>query len=424
VKFLHLSDLHIGKRVHEFSMIEDQRFILKQILKIVDQEKPEGIILAGDIYDKPVPPAEAVKVLDEFLTALAERGLQVFLISGNHDSPERLSFGAQLMGSRGVHMAPVYDGTVRKLEMEDDYGKVYVHLLPFIKPAVVRHVFAEESVQQEPEAGVVQPAADKEMVQPVSAESALQSVPREDEEPAARVKMSRSRIETYQDAVQEAVAHMDVDTAQRNVLVAHQFVTGAGRCESEELLVGGLDNIDASLFDEFDYVALGHIHSPQHIGRKTVRYCGTPLKYSFSEAGQVKSVTIVELREKNQVEVRTVPLVPLHDMRTIRGTYLEVTARSFYEDTDTEDYVQITLTDEEDVPDGMQKLRVIYPNLMRLEYDNCRTRENQEIAWAESVEKKSELELFEEFYQLQNNQIMSDVQREYVKKLILELKQA
>lgn len=376
MKFLHLSDLHIGKRVHEFSMLEDQRYILKQILKIADQEQPDGVILAGDVYDKPVPPAEAVKVLDDFLTELAERRLQVFLISGNHDSPERLSFGAQLMSGRGVHVAPVYDGRVTKITMEDAYGKVHVHLLPFIKPAAVRHAFADEE----------------------------------------------DGIGTYQDAVRVAVAHMDVDSAERNLLVAHQFVTGAGRCESEEILVGGLDHIDAALFDDFDYVALGHIHSPQHIGRETVRYCGTPLKYSFSEADQEKSVTVVEFREKGQVQLRCCPLVPLRDMRKLKGTYLELTARSSYEGTDTEDYIQVTLTDEEDVPDGLQKLRVIYPNLMRLEYDNRRTRESQEITGAQAVEERSELELFEEFYELQNNQAMSEKQQAYIARLIQELK--
>ncbi|MBP3927836.1 MAG: exonuclease SbcCD subunit D [Clostridium sp.] len=359
MKLIHLSDLHIGKRVNEFSMLEDQKYILAQILTIIDKERPDGVILAGDIYDKPVPPAEAVKVLDDFLTELAKRQLTVFVISGNHDSPERIAFGAQLMSSCGVHVAPVYDGSAKKIVMEDAYGEVHVHLLPFIKSS----------------------------------------------------------------AVCVAIEHMDVDRNQRNVLVAHQFVTGAGRCESEEISVGGLDHVDVSLFDDFDYVALGHIHSPQHIGRETVRYCGTPLKYSFSEAEQEKSVTVMELREKGQVEIGKIPLVPLRDMRKLRGTYLEVTALSSYQGTNTEDYVQITLTDEEDIPDGMQKLRVIYPNLMRLEYDNRRTRANREIEGTDAAEQKSELELFEEFYELQNNQPMSRQQRDYVMGLIQSLKE-
>ena len=374
MKFLHLSDLHIGKRVYEFSMLEDQRFILRQILEIAEREKPDGVILAGDIYDKAVPPAEAVQVMDGFLTALSKMGITVFMISGNHDSPERIAFGSEIMSGRGVHVSPVYDGKGRSVTMEDQYGPVTIWLLPFIKPAVVRHAFPDEEIQ------------------------------------------------TYQDAVRTAVEHMNVDPKARNVLAAHQFVTGASRCESEEIFVGGIDNVDAALFDVFDYVALGHIHSPQSVGREEVRYCGTPLKYSFSEAGQVKSVTVVELGEKGNVGLRQIPLMPLRDMRKIKGTYMEVSARSFYEGTNTEDYVQITLTDEEDIPDGMQKLRAIYPNLMRLEYDNRRTRENREITTFEEVQQKSELELFEEFYEQQNNQPMSREQRDFAERLIVEIK--
>ncbi len=370
MKLIHLSDLHIGKRVNEFSMLEDQRAILSQILTAVKREQADGVLVAGDIYDKPVPPAEAVQMFDEFLTRLAELGTPVFVISGNHDSAERVAFGARLMSGRGVYVSPVYDGNVTGITMKDKYGEVVVYLLPFVKPALVRHVF-------------------------------------EDEDPGS-----------YQDAVRIAVDHIAVDQNKRNVLVAHQFVTGAFRCDSEEVLVGGLDNVDVSVFDAFDYVALGHIHSPQHVGRETVRYCGTPLKYSFSEAEQEKSMTVVELGEKGRVEIKTLPFKPLRDMRRIRGTYLEVTALDFYKDTNQEDYVQVTLTDEEDVPDGMQKLRVIYPNLMKLEYDNRRTRESREVTGACEVEQRSELELFEEFYELQNNQPVSEKQREFVERMI------
>lgn len=375
MKFIHLSDLHIGKRVNEFSMLEDQKYILAQILELVEKEQADGVILAGDLYDKPVPPAEAVRVLDAFLTRLAEMGMPVFAVSGNHDSAERVAFGAQLFSGRGVYVSPVYDGKVEYISQRDSFGEVRVYLLPFVKPAVVRHVFEEEE------------------------------------------------IDSYQDAVRAAVEHMEVDPAVRNVLVAHQFVTGAARCESEEILVGGLDNVDAAVFDQFDYVALGHIHSPQHVGRETVRYCGTLLKYSFSEAGQEKSVTVVELGDKGDVGIRKIPLKPLRDMRRIRGSYMEVTDRAFYQDMNMEDYVQITLTDEEDVPDGMQKLRVIYPNLMRLEYDNTRTRESGDVNGACEVEQKSELELFGEFYELQNNQAMSGKQEAFVRRLIEEVQE-
>ncbi len=370
MKFMHLSDLHIGKRVHEFSMLEDQKYILTQILSLVEDEHVDGVLLAGDLYDKPIPSTDAVQLLDSFLTRLARRNVPVFAVSGNHDSPERVAFGARLLSSRGVYLSPVYDGNVEKISMTDAYGEIALYLLPFVKPAVVRHVFEEEE------------------------------------------------INSYQDAVHAAVSHLEINPQVRNVLVAHQFVTGAARCESEEILVGGLDNVDSTIFQDFDYVALGHIHSPQHVGRETIRYCGTPLKYSFSEAEQEKSVTVVELREKGQVEIQKLPLKPLRDMRRIRGNYLEVTARSFYQDTNTEDYIQVTLTDEEDVPDGLQKLRVIYPNLMRLEYDNKRTRNNENVEGADEIEQKSELELFGEFYELQNNQPMSKKQEAFVNDLI------
>lgn len=376
MKLLHISDLHIGKRVHEFSMIEDQKYILDKIVIIAKEERAEGVIIAGDIYDKSVPSAEAVQVFDRFLTRLAEMGMKVFAVSGNHDSAERIAFGSQLMKGQGVHLSPVYDGDVKKVVLWDAHGEICVYLLPFIKPALVRHVLEGEQEAEE------------------------------------------MFPESYQEAVKLAIERMNVDTAKRNVLVAHQFVTGAGRCESEEIVVGGLDNVDMEVFHEFDYVALGHIHSPQYVGRETVRYCGTPLKYSFSEAQQEKSVTVVELGEKENVLIHTIPLLPLHDMRIIRGTYLEVTARSFYEDMDREDYVQVILTDEEDIPDGLRKLRIIYPNLMRLGYDNSRTRQSRNVEAVQEIERKSELELFQDFFELQNNRPMSAEQTDLVRRLI------
>lgn len=379
MKLLHISDLHIGKRVNQFSMLEDQKYILRQIVVIADEQQTDGVMIAGDIYDKSVPSADAVQVFDWFLTELADHGKQVYAVSGNHDSAERIAFGAQLMRGREVFVSPVYHGDTAKFTVKDSYGELCIYLLPFIKPAVVRHAL-EDTLD----------IKDKPM------------------------------LESYHDAVKFAVEHMEVDSQKRNILIAHQFVTGAGRCDSEEISVGGLDNVDADVFDAFDYVALGHIHSPQHIKRETVRYCGTPLKYSFSEADQEKSVTVVELGKKGDITLSMVPLVPLHDMRKIRGTYLEVTAKSFYQNMNTEDYVQITLTDEEDIPDGLQKLRIIYPNLMRLEYDNSRTQQNRVIDRSEEIEQKSELELFAEFYELQNNQKMSAEQTTFVARLIEE----
>ena len=375
MRLAHISDLHLGKRVNEFSMLEDQRYIVKQIESILEEEAADAVLIAGDVYDKPVPPGEAVRLFDSFLTALADRGTHVFVISGNHDSPERIAFGSRLMEKSRVYMAPVYDGHVSPIELRDAYGSVYVYMLPFVKPAVVKKCWPEEG------------------------------------------------IETYEDAVGCAVAHMKEEVfvpEARNVLVAHQLVIGASRCDSEEVSVGGLDQVSVGLFRDFDYTALGHIHGPQNAGGERIRYCGSPLKYSFSEAGHVKSVTIVDLEEKGNVRVRTRPLIPLHDMREIRGSYEEVVSRDFYRGTAVDDYLHITLTDEEDILDAMGKLRAIYPNIMRLDYDNRRTREGGQLP--EKVQRaKSPLELLEELYALQNNQPMSGEQRELSARLIEEL---
>lgn len=374
MRLLHLADLHLGKRVHEFSMLEDQRYILKQILEIMEREQADGVLIAGDIYDKTVPSAEAVQLLDDFLTKIAERKIPVFLISGNHDSAERISFGAKLFAKSGVYFASGYQGQTEFVTLQDAYGELDIYLLPFIRPVHVRQAFPEQ--------------ADK--------------------------------IVSYQDALQTVLAHINLNRKRRNVLVAHQFVTGAERCESEDIQVGGLDNVDASLFDDFDYVALGHIHGPQWILRETVRYAGTPLKYSFSETRHQKAVTIIELRGKGETKIRTIPLEPLRDMRKIRGTYEELTRRSVYENTNLEDFVQITLTDETDIFDAVGKLRVIYPNLMKLEYDDRRTGNRLETAVEERVER-TPLEYTKELFMMQNEKPMSSGQEKYLVNLIREV---
>lgn len=374
MKFLHLADLHLGKRVNGFSMLEDQAHILRQILAILDDEQPDGVLIAGDVYDKSVPSVEAVELLDDFLTELRARGVPVLLISGNHDSPERLAFGGRVMDSCGIHISPVYDGALAPVTLQDAFGPVHVWLLPFVKPAHVRRWF---------------PDAD---------------------------------IKSYTDAVAEAVAHMDIDTAARNVLVTHQFVTGGTRSGSEELSVGGTDNVDSGIFAPFDYVALGHLHGAQHIGRETIRYAGSPLKYSFSEARQHKSVTVVTLGEKGDVQVRTVALTPLRELREIRGSYDELTARSFYEHTTyRSDYLHLILTDEQDVFDAMSRLRTIYPYLMTLDYDNARTRAAGGMSVPAETERRTPPELFEALYQRQNHQPMSEVQREYIAQLMEQI---
>jgi len=375
MKLIHLSDLHIGKRLGEYPMIEDQAHILNQIIRITEEEKPDAVLIAGDVYDKSVPSGEAVTLFDDFLFQLAKRKLPVLIISGNHDSPERLSFASRLLRDSGVHIAPVYGGIVEPVRLEDAHGPVFFWLLPFLKPAHVRRWFPEAA------------------------------------------------IESYTDACRWAVEQMAVDPRQRNVLLTHQFVTGATTCDSEELHVGGTDNVDASVFEGFDYVALGHIHGPQNIGSPRLRYCGTPLKYSLSEAGHYKSVTLVELGEKGSLHLRAVPLTPLHDLRKIRGTFEEVTCAEYPQAQPREDYLHIELTDEEDVPEAMGRLRAIYPNILRLSYDNTRTRTNQLIGGAEDVQRKTPLTLFDELYELQNNQPMSDVQRKFVRDLIESIKE-
>ncbi len=372
MRLIHISDLHIGKRVNEFSMLEDQEYILKKILEIIDLEQPDGVIIAGDIYDRSAPGDEAVKVLDGFLTSLAKRKQQVYMISGNHDSAAKLAFASKLIDISGIHISPVYDGHVEPQVLKDKNGvTVKIYMLPFVKPATVRAVFPDEA----------------------------------------------DGIVDYTDACRVAIGHMGVDEAETNILVAHQFVTGAERSKSEEN-VGGLDNVDVSVFEPFDYVALGHIHGPQRVGRETVRYSGTPLKYSLSEAKHTKSVTVVDIFEGKKIEIRTVPLVPMHELREIRGTFDELMDRQNYESKAVDDYLYVVLTDEEDVPDALGKLRTVYPNIMKIRYDNIRTRATQVVDEGVVLDGKSMIDLFDELYEKQNNQTMSDEQRTFIHEII------
>lgn len=371
MKFIHISDLHLGKRLHEASLIEDQQAILEQILDIVDAEKPAGILIAGDIYDKSVPSAEAVSLFDFFISELAKRRLEVFAISGNHDSAERIAFGSKIMNGVGIHFSPVYDGEIIPATLKDGYGEVKIYMLPFVKPSHVRRWYENED------------------------------------------------INSYTDAVRVAVDKMNIDKTVRNVLITHQFVTGAIRSESEES-VGGTDNVDASVFEDFDYVALGHLHSPQFCAGGKIRYSGTPLKYSFSEAADNKSVTVVTIGEKGtDPEIKTIELKPKRDMRRIRGAFDDLIAAT----ERTEDYVQITLTDEDDVPDAMSRLRDIYKNALDLKYDNTRTRAEAEILGAGDIERKTPFELFSEFFKDRNNAEMSETQKAYIKNLIEKIEE-
>lgn len=384
MRFIHLADLHIGKKVNEFSMIEDQYFVLEQVLGILESRQIDGIILAGDIYDKVVPSAEAVQLLDWFLTEIAKREIPVYMVSGNHDSGERLAFGARLLERSQVYVASVFDGRLEPIILEDEYGVLKLYLLPFIKPAHVRKVLRERQENQSTEEEVLS-------------------------------------IQTYQQAVETALEMADIQPEERNLLVAHQMVTGAARCDSEELSVGGIDNIDAALFEKFDYVALGHIHGPQSMTRDTIRYAGTLLKYSFSECSHSKSVTIVDIREKGNVVIETVPVKPLHDMRQIRGEYDVLMSRDFYKGKNRQDYLKVILTDEEDVPEALGRLRTVYPNIMKLEYDNTRTKQSVNVQEAGAEESKNPLDYFGEFYEMQNNQKLSEAQQQFVKELIEQI---
>ena len=370
MKLMHISDLHLGKIVNGFSMLEDQKYILEQILSMAEAERPDGVLVAGDVYDKRVPAAEAVGVLDGFLTRLADI-CPVFVISGNHDSAERLAFGGRLMTAAGVYVSPVYEGTVRTVQLRDAFGPVHIHLLPFLKPVQVRRFFPE------------------------------------------------AEITNYNEAVGAALSGLDLADGERHVLVTHQLVTGAQSCESEELSIGGSENVDAEVFEGFDYVALGHLHGPQRAGGDHIRYCGTPLKYSFSEANHRKSVTLVTLGEKGDTKIETRELHPLRDLREIRGTYQELLARSFYQDTDLpESYLHITLTDEEDVPEALHRMRLVYPLIMKLDYDNTRTRSHQNPLDQRVDARQTPLELFRQLYETQNNQPMSRQQDAFLAKLI------
>lgn len=375
MRFLHLADLHIGKRVNGFSMIEDQKFVFEQVYNVIENEKIDGIIMAGDIYDKPVPSAEAVKLFDEMLTRLVSINLPIFVISGNHDSAERIGFGSDILSAAKVYMSRVYNGNLQKIELEDDYGKINVYLLPFIKPATVKNIYKE------------------------------------------------AEIKDYDDALEYVLSQEKIDETKRNVIVSHQFVTGATRSESEEVSVGGLDNVSVENYEVFDYVALGHIHRAQQMGRESARYAGTLLKYSFSEEKHNKSMTIVDLKEKGNIEIKEIPVKPLHDLKTIKGKFSKITSEEFYKELKKEDYYRAVLTDEDDILNAIGKLKSIYPNLMSMEYDNTRTRSYSVVDNVEIGETKSPLDYFEEFFEKQNGRKMSEKQRNYLLEILGEARE-
>lgn len=397
MRFLHLADLHIGKRVNGFSMLEDQMYILNEILKLVEEYQTDAVLIAGDVYDKALPSAQAVQVLDQFISKLVELGQQVFISCGNHDSAERLAFGGDVLKRAGVYVTPVFSKIPEPIVIQDKWGEIGFYMLPFLRPSMVRSVLGRGDAKSIQNEEAHQDSADYQD----SAE--------------------HQEIASYQDALSAVMSRMKPPKERRNVLLAHQFLTGALQDDSEEFMVGDVENVDYELFTDFDYVALGHIHRAQKVGKDYIRYSGTPLKYSFSEAGHKKSATLVEIEEKGKISIQELPLKPLRELRKLKGSYDELVSRENYVGTNTEDYLHITLTDEEEILDVMNKLRFIYPNMMKLEYDNTRTRTRQLIIPREKAVQKNPMDLFETFYEQQNNQKMTDAQRDFAQSILKQI---
>ena len=369
MKIMHLSDLHLGKRLNGFPLLYDQKYILHEIVSVAEEENPDCIIIAGDVYDRSTPSADAVALFDEFLTILAEHDFPVMVISGNHDSPERIAYGNKMMQKSKIYLSPVYNGFVKPVVLNDDFGEVCFYLLPFVRPSSVRKFFPDV------------------------------------------------QIDSYTDAVRTAVNAMNIDKDKRNILVAHQFVTGAQRSESEEIYVGNLENVSADVFEDFDYTALGHIHRPQNIGSEKIRYCGTPLKYSFSEVDHEKSVTIVEIGEKNSpLKIKTRSLHPLFDMKEVRGKFEDIMHIPA-----TKDYMRVILTDEEMIINAVESLRFRFDNLMSVSYDNSRTNAVPDFSVPAKISDSTPQDLFSLFYRELNGKDMSDEQQNIVKDLINEI---
>ena len=373
MKLFHLSDLHLGKRVYGFSMLEDQKYVLKKILDMAEEEKPDAVLLAGDVYDKPVPPIEAVQLLDEFLTAWRKKGIAVFLISGNHDSAQRLHFGSRLLEEEHIYVSGAFAGKPYHVKKEDAYGEIHFYLLPFLKPAMTAPFRQEEEIQ------------------------------------------------SYEEAVKWALEQAEIDFSKRNVLLGHQFVTWRGKAEesdSETKVLGGVDAVDAGLFFDFDYTALGHLHQPQKIGRETIRYSGSPLPYSFSEIGRKKGVTVIELKEKGNIFLDFLPLPALHGMRELRGT-LEALLQTAKEEGGSHDYMRVILTNREPLHNPVGQLRVYYPNLMTLEMEKREI--SKEVASLSIEKEQSPVELFRVFYEERQGKPLSPLQEKVVEMLWQEM---
>lgn len=376
MKFLHTSDLHIGKRLHETSLLEDQKYILNQIIKIAKDQKVDAVLISGDVYDKSIPQADAVTIFDRFITELSNCEIKVFMISGNHDSAQRLDFMSELLKDRGVYFCGSYKGELECITLTDEFGELNVYLLPFIKPSNVCQYFEKEE------------------------------------------------IDSYESAVKFVIENTDIDYAKRNIILSHQFITGSATDGSEELIIGGLDNISSQIYQQFDYTALGHIHRGQMVGSEKIRYSGTPLKYSFSEASHNKSVTVITMREKGDMDISQHSLTPLRDLRCIRGSFSDITDITQIDATMTQDFIKVTLTDEYDIPDAIMHLRSVFPNILALDYDNNRTRAISDINDLETHSEVSPFEMFEALYKAQYDTPLDDEQVGILSKLIEEIWEA
>ncbi len=372
MKLLHLGDLHIGKIICKFSMIPDQKHILEQIKNIAVENNVDVVMISGDVYDKNTPSVEAVKLFDEFLTDLVKLNLKVLIISGNHDSAERLSFASSIIEASDVYISKQLTGEVKKVTFDDEYGNFNFYLLPFIRPVDVRSIYPDE------------------------------------------------KITDYNQAVAKVISEMNIDKSQRNVILSHQFITNAKVSDSEMLSVGGLDNVEADLYKDFDYVALGHIHRPQQIA-ENIRYSGSILKYSFSESNYDKSVPIIDIKEKGSVDVSLVPLVPLHDMIEIEGEYNEIMSPDFYRSIDTESYVRVILTNDTAEPDAINKLRIVYKNIMTVDYNNVTKNHVTVIKEIDESAQKSPVEFVKNFYEEMYGKSMCEQQEKYLADTIEEI---
>lgn len=375
MKLFHLSDLHLGIRVCEYSLIEDQKHILAFVLKKVSEQNPDAVIIAGDVYDRAVPSEEAVKLFNDFLCGLVDTGTTVLITSGNHDSAERLGFGGKIMRRGNVYISPDftkenYAEILKPVTLQDEFGGVNFYMLPFVTPGAVR-------------------------------------------------KARDCEISDWTDAVGSVISDMNVDTSARNVLIAHQFVTGAEKCDSETFSVGGADNVSAEVFAPFDYTALGHLHGKQSVSRETIRYCGSPLKYSFSEVKHEKSITVLELKEKGDAAISEIPLdKPLHDWRVVNVGEL---GKLGYEELGamrSDDYIEAVLSDENYVLDAMNRLREFFPNIMKMRYDNAQTRKAENLSrTSANVKGLSPLDVFDSFYKQQTGKELTEEQRALVKEI-------